>query len=101
MIKYTERLILGLLVASVTTNDNPDEEIKTLPPHMDNELNELNDITYYNNPSQRECVDCNCYLGNVYDWLEDTYKYLYIHLEGLIIESHHYYFVCGYRGLWH
>lgn len=49
MIKYTERLILGLLVASVTTNDNPDEEIKTLPPHMDNELNELNDITYYNN----------------------------------------------------
>ena len=29
MIKYTERLILGLLVASVTTNDNPDEEIKT------------------------------------------------------------------------
>lgn len=67
MIKYTERLILGLLVASVTTNDNPDEEIKTLPPHMDNELNELNDITYYNNSSQRECVDCNCYLGNVYE----------------------------------
>ena len=34
---------------------------------MDNELNELNDITYYNNSSQRECVDCNCYLGNVYE----------------------------------
>ncbi len=40
-------------------------------------------------------------LWNWVDWLEDTYKYLYIHLEGLIIESHHYYFVCGYRGLWH
>lgn len=39
MILCTERLVLGLLAASVTTNDNPDEEIKALLPHMDNELN--------------------------------------------------------------
>ncbi|WP_291585443.1 hypothetical protein [Bacteroides sp.] len=41
MIKYTERLILGLLAASVITNDNLDEEIKALSPHTDNELNDI------------------------------------------------------------
>lgn len=41
MIKYTERLILGLLAASVTTNDNPDEGIKALPTYPDNELNDM------------------------------------------------------------
>lgn len=58
--------------------------------------------TYYNDPSLRECGDCDCYLGNdckVGDSTAidlggqvafGTYKHSHIHLNGLLIENHRY-----------